>query len=255
MTLCTYKYNFLIQQSMLLLSIVLLLWSCNKESAPDCFKSAGEATTEKRELFPFTSIELNDYIQIELYDTTSYFVEITAPKNLIPEIETEVREGQLRVRNHNTCNFVRSFKKKLTVRIYAPAFPNIQNKGTGDITGINEIRSSYFKIENHHAAGAIRLQLNCDSTLIATHTGVCDIYLSGVSPKTSLFNQGYGVIDSRNLISSHVFINNSSISDVYAYSTEYLYASLRFSGNIYYLGHPNQVDSEIKGSGHLIKLN
>jgi len=238
------------------MSLVLLsITSCNKENAPDCFQTAGEFATVKRDLGSFQSIELNDYIQIELYDTTAYFVEIHAPRNLIPDIETDVSKGQLKIENKNTCNFVRSFKKKITVRIYAPDFSDIQNKGTGDITGINTIDCSYVKIENRHAAGVIKLNLETDSVLIATHTGVSDCYLTGHSFKTSLFNQGLGIMDARNLSSEFTFVNNSSINEMYVNSNDYLYAALYFSGNIYYSGNPNLIQTDIKGSGTLKHLN
>lgn len=250
-----HKSIIIIQATMVLVMIACLFLSCNKESAPDCFQTAGEYTTVARSLDEFSSIELNDYLQIELYDTTSFFVEITAPKNLIPDIETSVNNGKLKIDNKNTCNFVRSFKKKITVRIYAPEFSDIQNKGTGNITGLNTIQCSYFKLENRHAAGVIKVSLHVDSTLIATHTGVSDCYLTGISTRTSLFNQGLGVVDARNLISDYTFVNNSNINDIYVNCNAYLYAALYFSGNIYYTGNPNDIDKEIVGSGELIKIN
>lgn len=228
--------------------------SCNKENAPDCFQTAGSYTTVKRELESFNSIELNDYMQIELYDTNAYFVEITAPRNLIPDIRTDVNASQLKIDNKNTCNFVRSFKNKITVRIYAPDFADIQNKSTGDITSINTINCTYFKLENHHASGTIIVILQTDSTLIATHTGVSDCLLRGTSHKTSLFNQGLGIIDARHLLSNESYVNNSSINDVYVNSNGYMYSALYFSGNIYYTGEPGHIDFDRNGTGELIKL-
>jgi hypothetical protein len=236
------------------LLVLSTMISCNKENAPDCFQSAGSYTTVKRELETFTSIELNDYIQVELYDTNAYFVEITAPRNLIPDIHTNVSVNQLKIDNKNTCNFVRSFKNKITVRIYSPDFADIQNKGTGDVKSINTINCTYFKLENHHASGSITLNLETDSTLIATHTGVSDCVLSGTSHKTSLFNQGLGTIDARALLSNESYVNNSSINDVYVHSNGYMYSALYFSGNIYYGGQPGHIDFDRNGTGELIKL-
>ncbi len=235
--------------------LFILLTGCNKENAPDCFQSAGTQQTVTRHLSPFHIIELNDYIQVELYDTSAYYIEITAPKNLIPDISTKVDDGKLIIANHNTCNVVRSFKHRIRVRIYAPEFPNIQNYGTGDISSINTLVSSFFKIENHHAAGTIRLKLHVDSCLIATHTGVSDCYLVGNCSKTQLFNQGLGVIDARNLISNQSFVNNSSINDVYVNSNDYLYGAIYYSGNIYYTGNPNHIDRSIQGSGSISSAN
>lgn len=228
--------------------------SCNKEDAPDCFQKAGSYETELRTIANFNSIELRDYVQIELYDSTETFVEVTAPRNLIPEIITEVKDGKLKIENRNTCNFVRSFKNKITVRIYAPQFADIQNYSTGDISCINSISSSYFKIENHDAAGIINVKLNVDSVSINTHKGVCDVICTGTSAKTMLFNQGLGVIDSRNLISIDAYVNNSSINDVYVNSGAYLFAYISMSGNIYYSGAPTLIDDQIEGSGNVISL-
>lgn len=236
-----------------ILYFVILLFSnsCNKENAPDCFQMAGDFETVKRDIDDFESIELRDYITIELYDSSETFVEITAPKNLIPEIETNVDNGKLKIENKNTCNFVRSFKKRITVRIYAPEFRDIQNFGTGDIRSVNAITSSYFKIENRKAAGEINVSLSVDSVAINTHTGVANVTLQGQAAKAKLFNQGLGIIDGRNLVTSEAYVNNSSINDVYVYSDGYLFAYIQFSGNIYYNGSPDQIDDDIEGTGNI----
>lgn len=228
--------------------------SCNREQAPDCFQTAGEEVKIRRETDDFTSIELRDYLQIELCDSAEKFIEITGPKNLLPDILTEVDNGTLRISNSNTCNFVRSFKKKITVRIYAPEFTDIQNHGTGDVTSVNTLKGSFFKIENRNSAGTIRLNVDLDSIAIATHTGVTDAIITGSSGRTFLFNQGVGLIDSRHLNSASVFVNNSSINDVFVNTSGYMYAYIKFSGNIYYHGQPTTIDKEIIGSGNVVEI-
>lgn len=235
--------------------IVCLFNACNREQAPDCFQTAGKETTIRRDIADFNSIELRDYLQIELCDSTEKFIEITGPQNLLPDILTDVDNEVLRISNSNTCNFVRSFKKKITIRIYAPEFPDIQNHGTGDITSVNKIECSFLKIENRNAAGTIRLNVDLDSIAIATHTGVTDAFISGQCDQTFLFNQGLGIIDTRNLISGGVFVNNSSINDVFVKTNGYMYAFIKFSGNIYYYGEPAQIDKNIFGSGEVVKIN
>ncbi|MBX7052856.1 MAG: DUF2807 domain-containing protein [Flavobacteriales bacterium] len=233
---------------------VIMFWSCNKEHAPDCFQKAGETKTIQRKLDEFNSIELRDYLQIELVDSNTYMVEITGPGNLLPEISTEINDGQLKIENHNTCNFVRSFKKKITVRIFAPSFPDIQNFSTGDITTVGKISSSIFKIENRTAAGVINLDLDVDTTVIGTHTGVCDVIVKGESQITQLFNQGVGFIDARDLHTTDAFVNNSSINDVYVNTNGYFFALIEFSGNVYYSGTPNHIDQSVRGEGRVIPI-
>ncbi len=246
--------TYRVQKYLFAVVIVLGICSCNKENAPDCFQSAGEYATVKTSIEAFDALELRDYVQIELYDTTEYFVEITAPKNLIPDISTHVHEGKLKIENRNTCNFVRSFKNRIHVRIYAPRFTNIQNFGTGDIKCINAISDPIFKIENRNAAGTIDLNLDADTITIATHTGVSDVVVRGNSNITNLFNQGLGTIDARALTTVDAFVNNSSINNVYVNSNGYFFAFIAFSGNIFYSGNPNHIDQDIRGEGKLIRI-
>jgi hypothetical protein len=70
--------------------VFVTLLACNKEDAPDCFQHAGDYKTERRDITSFDLIELRDYIGLELHDTDVYFIEITAPENLIPDISTEI---------------------------------------------------------------------------------------------------------------------------------------------------------------------
>ncbi len=237
-----------------LLSFAVLLFACNKEHAPDCFQTAGIDTLVIREIGGFDQIELRDYIQYELYDSSAYMIELRGPRNLLPDIVTEINNGKLLIKNNNTCNFVRSFKKRLVVRIYSPQFHNIQNFSTGDITSINTINGDLFKIENRNAAGNITLSLITDTVVIASHTGVADVTLKGTCDELYLFNQGVGKLDAREIIASQSFVNNSSVNDVWVYAQNYLYAYIKYSGNIFYRGSPTQIDRTINGSGKLIEL-
>jgi len=235
-------------------ALMLSVLSCNKENAPDCFQSAGAYATTERKLAEFFAIELNDYIQYELCDTTFYGVVITAPRNLIPDIETEVNSGKLTIHNRNTCNFVRSFKKKITIRICAPSFSDVQNFSTGDISSVNALRSSKFHIESWDAAGVHRLEVYADTISIGIHTGVCDAVIRGKARDIALFNQGLGTLDARAVNASRAFVNNSSLNDVIVNSTEYLFTAIMSSGNVYYSGSPSSIDTDIQGQGRLISL-
>jgi hypothetical protein len=229
-----------------------LACGCNREQAPDCFQTAGEMKSVQRELSEFTSIELNDYIQYELCDTAYFGVMITAPGNLIPEINTDVVDGKLTVHNSNSCNFVRSYKNRITVRICAPDFADIQNYSTGDITSVNVIEGSRFSIENRGAAGVQTLRFSVDTVTIASHTGVSDAVISGKCDVANLFEQGLGFIDARDLSANYAFVNNSSLNDVYVQAHNYLFAYIQFSGNIHYNGEPQSIDSDIEGDGKLL---
>ena len=237
------------------LLLLILQTSCNKESAPDCFKAAGQEVTIRRSTGVFENLELEDYINIELVDSSDFAVELIGPINVLPKIITEVSGNTLYIRNENTCNFVRSFKKTVTVRIYAPSINHIENRGTGDIRSIGVLSQNYFKLENRHASGTINISFEGDSISIYTHTGVSDVYLSGNAQKCELFNQGIGIIDAREMQVEQAFLNNSSINSMYAFSSNYLFSGINFSGNNYVFGNPALIDEEDNAEGELILSN
>lgn len=232
--------------------LALCCMACNKESAPDCFRKAGDEATEQRILESFDRMELRDYIHYELTESNEYKAEITGPKNLLHKIECTTSNGQLLVRNANTCNFVRSFRNAITVRIYAPSFPDIQNYATGNVRTTGTIRTSPFKIENRNAAGEIRLRVDNDSLSVLTHTGVCDVVIEGECHTANLFSQGVGIIDASELHAAYAFVNNSSINDVRVRVSDYLFALIKLDGDIFVYGNPGFVDEQDEGPGQLI---
>lgn len=231
---------------------MLILVSCNKESAPDCFKKAGDMEMIKRTLPVFDKVDISDYIYVELIQSDQHYVEVIGPRNLLNKIETDVDGNTLFVSNRNTCNFVRSFKNDITVKIFSPSIQDIQNRGTGDIVTPDTLRYNYLKIENRHAAGDIRINFIGDSLSAFTQTGVANFVLSGRVFKAELFNQGVGKIEASQLIAEQTYINNSSINDIEAYSRGYLYAINFFSGDIKVFGSPLQSDIIREGTGRII---
>jgi hypothetical protein len=149
---------------------------------------------------------------------------------------------------------VRSFKKKITVRICSPNFTDIQNFSTGDVRTVSGIHSEKFLMDNRHAAGLHRIEVEADTVIINIHTGVCDVVVLGKAHTVALFNQGLGTLDGRAMNAAMAFVNNSSINSVYVNSTNYLFSFIKSSGSVYYSGAPFQIDSEIQGQGQLIPL-
>jgi hypothetical protein len=91
-----------------------------------------------------------------------------------------------------------------------------------------------------------------DTANIASHTGVSDTYVTGTTDVVYLFSQGLGIVNAEGLNANYAFVNNSSLNDVHVRSSNYLFAYLQFSGNIFYLGNPQFIDRDIEGTGQLI---
>lgn len=233
---------------------LLSITSCDREQAPDCFQRAGEVTTVTRSLESFHSVRITDLFEIELIDSSWSGVILTGPKNLLPDIETRLSNDELFIANRNTCNFMRRYDHLLKMKICAPAFPQVQNYGTGRIFTSDTLRGAFFQLENRSASGSVDLLLDVDSLVIASHTGVSDVALRGNARVAHYFNQGLGLFQAHEMNSVHVYANNSSIQNMSISCMGYLFARIDYSGNIYYSGSPVQIDLDARSNGQLLPM-
>src|SRR6185436_10689371 len=130
------------RQSYLFIILFLFMFSsCKKENMCDCFKSTGSTFTEKRVLGDFDQLEVNDNIDVVLVEDTLNYAEVEAGKNLIDLIDTKIDNNQLNIANRNTCNWVRSYKKEITVTVHFKQLKQIVHYGSKEIVSSNIIHA------------------------------------------------------------------------------------------------------------------
>jgi hypothetical protein len=238
---------------------MLFIWvafGCDKPDAPDCFTRAGEEISETRQLEEFTRIELHDLIELTIVeDSTATFAVVTGNENLLDKVVTEVNGNVLTIDNENTCRFVRSFKNKLSIELHTSGLNALINYGQGDVSSVNKLKTDVFFYEQNHGVGDVNLSLDADSVSIICHTGIGNVTLSGTARTGGFFNGGYGEIDAADLETEQAFVNNSSVNDVKVKFSDYLFAFINLSGNIYYSGPPQQIDFTSEGDGELIPID
>lgn len=233
------------------------LLSCNKENAPDCFQKGGEEKHVQRTL-PFhpESIVCNDLVDLELIPSNEPFMEVSGPQNLLPELITEFENGNIEIRNENTCNLVRSYKPRLKVKIGVNSgFAYLGLNGQGDVFSSDTLRMDKLEIVAQESAGDVSLMLNCEDLKCINHAGVSNFSFRGEGRKAEFFHQGFGRMNGEGFIASEVYSNNNSVGELKVFSNAYLFAFIGSKGNLLYRGSPTQVDASVTGSGNLISLD
>jgi hypothetical protein len=233
---------------------LLLLMACNSPSAPDCFQMGGKEGVLSKDLDSFNTLHLTDHLHYVLHSDSNYHCEIEGPENLLPEIDFQYNEGTLLIQNKNSCNLIRSYRRNITVHLYAPAFPSIINESTLLIESPDTLRQAYLHWQQFQASSNASLVLHCDSAHFEIPTGYGDLLLSGISKKLKLYTSAIGIIDARHLRSEELYCNQSSIQDLFVNSTGYAYINISNKGNVYYMGTPNQTDLINTGSGQWLPM-
>jgi hypothetical protein len=237
--------------------LVLLLFSCRKENAFDCFKPNGAEVSEIRFPGEFTSVEVYDKINLVIYQGPEMKVEVIAGKNILKNISTNVSSGVLRVENLNTCNFVRGYKKVVKINITLPYLSKITNYGVGPVT-IENFKQDTLRVRNENSGDTY---INGTYTEVWTSShGNGDVYLSGSAKSLQIYSNGTNYTRAENFsVSDYLYISTYSIGDAYLNLEgvgKFDYYIWR-DGNIYYTGTPKSIYNlgSDSAAGKVIKLD
>lgn len=241
------------RQLVIFLSMILVFASCKKTG--DCFKSTGDTISESRELEPFTSIELNDNVDLFLIADSVHSARVEAGENLIENIKTNVSNGVLTITNQNSCNWVRSLKNEFKVYLSLPHLKQLTCTGSGDVIGQGYLTTDTINIDLVDAYSSVYLDLYATQVFARVHTGPGDIVLRGNADYCYTYSTGTGFIYSHELSARETWAFNSGAGDIYVNPIDTLRAEINYIGDVFYRGNPGNIKLEDNGEGELIPLD
>lgn len=218
----------------------------------DCFKSTGQIITENRSLAPFTHLELHDRIELNYHYSPDYWLEVTAGENLIDGVQTKVEGNLLKIENQNRCNWVRSFKHKVQIDLYAPNFSEFTYYGSGTVRFYDTLKTDFFNLEMWQASGNLHLKLKGKTVELKSHTGPGDIAASGQCENLVAYLNGIGRIEAPNLVSQKGLVINRNTGYILVNCEREMQVEISGAGDIAYLGNP-LIDYTNSGSGRLVQ--
>lgn len=244
------------QSHIILIVVLFTLMGCKKEQLDDCFSTTGSDKTEERLLPSFSKLNIGDNFKVILkQDTGPERIRITAGENLLEGISTEVENGELIVKDANTCNFVRSYKRQKVLEIFIKDITHIFVFSACSISNIDTLHLENLRID-HSALEDMVLTFDIKNELFVesinsggmTFSGKCKIFKSSIEEITN--------IDARNLVCEEVLMDTHTLLDSYVNATRLLFVKIYGSGNVYYVSEPSDLkELNVKiGSGDLIKL-
>ncbi|MFM7054450.1 MAG: GIN domain-containing protein [Bacteroidota bacterium] len=232
----------------------IVLNSCGKDPFCNCFESTGSNTSETRAVESFSTIEVFNNVNVNWHQSVDYKLVVTCGSNLLDGIQTDVEAGVLKIRNGNRCNWMRDPGNTFWVDVYSPAPSSIICRTVGDIICKDTIRNSVFLAESWDGTGTIKLILDVSEAYLKIHTGPVDIIAKGTTDYCYLYNTGNGYIRAEELQTRDAFVMSRSTGDCYVNSNTTLQVKIDYQGDIYYSGQPSSIQSQITGTGRLIRF-
>lgn len=187
---------------------------------------SGVRKTEKRDLSAFNAIETTGAFEVSVSCQKPASFEIEADDNLVPLVETEVRDGVLRV----TTKKGYSSSGGIVLRITVPDLASIKSTGAGKFT-VSGVKNENFEIRS---------------------TGAATMVASGQSKSVKINSTGAGKIDAHDLRASNAEVSVTGAAGVDVYATDQLDVTVSGAGRVTYSGNP-KINKKVSGAGQVIK--
>lgn len=214
-------------------------------------KGNGNVITDRRDLSGFTKVRQNGSFDVYLANGP-FEIKVEAEENLLPYILTEISGSQLRIR---TADDIR-LKSTKTIKIYitAPEIEEVQSAGSGDIYSVSTLQHP-DKI-SFVTTGSADMEVQVDAPNVKTEiTGSGNIEIAGQTKNYRAEITGSGDIQAKDLKSEEAVVDIRGSGNASVFASVKLTVDVAGSGDVTYRGSVQQVNSNMRGSGTLKKLN
>lgn len=201
---------------------------------------------EERDLSSFTGVSLGISGDLYLTQGSPQKVVIQAEKNL-DEIETQVRDGVLRIKTDNWTSRIKGVKIWITM----PEVEALNVSGSGDIIAETPIHADEIELKVS-GSGSINIDELKGDEIGAAISGSGDLKLAGSADEMELRISGSGSVYAERLEVDECGIKISGSGSCMIDVTGELDASISGSGRVTYYGNP-QIDARVSGSGKVRK--
>ena len=203
----------------LALSFVFVLSACG-------VRGSGVRKTEKRELPAFTSIETTGAFEVEVTCQKPAGFEIETDDNILPLIQTEVRDGVLHVTT--TKHYLAT--GGILLRINVPNLASVKSTGAGKFH-IMDLKNDTFRIDS---------------------TGAATVVAAGQSKSVDISSTGAGKIDAHDLRAEKADVTVTGAAGVEVNASDELNVTVSGAGRVTYSGNP-KVNKRVSGAGQVTK--
>jgi hypothetical protein len=185
-------------------------------------RGSGNIKTETRDLPKFSAIDFGGAIDMEITAQKDQKVEIETDDNILPLINTEVKDGILYISNQQKI----SWHNPVKVRISVQDLNALSISGASKASAV-DIKADNFKLD---ASGASKVKLAGE--------------VNSLSAKAS----GASRVEADNFKAVNATASASGASKVLVFSTDSVDAEASGASNVTYFGNPKNVKKNSSGA-------
>ncbi|MCB0374876.1 MAG: DUF2807 domain-containing protein [Sinomicrobium sp.] len=237
----------------LCISIFLIAISANAQwrGSNEKVKGNGSMVTKERKTADYDAISVAGSFDVELVAGTEGNIVINAEENLIPHIETEVKNNTLKIGVEEGYSLHPGRNHKMLITVPFKDISKVSLAGSGDVMSKNPIKADSFTA-SIAGSGDMDLEVNA-SQVKGSVAGSGDLRLKGSTTDFECSIAGSGDVYAFDLMAENVEASVSGSGDARVYCNGALKARVVGSGDITYKGNPKKEDTKAMGSGDISK--
>lgn len=213
-------------------------------------KGNGNVVTKTRTIDSFDKVSVGGSFDVNLVDGTEGKITIKGESNLLPYIETEVRNGKLKIKFKENTNIRTT--KRLVVTVPFERIEAVSLGGSGNISVQKRMKADDASF---NIGGSGNITANVDANNVkASIGGSGNIKLKGKTDNFKCSIAGSGSVKAYDLDTNTLKASIAGSGSVQTSVSSKIKASVVGSGSVYYKGNP-KIDSNSIGSGDVIDRN
>lgn len=236
--------------------LLQLFTGCNSESAPECFRKAGDTVLYDVEVAAFNKIHISPGINLVITQGDEQKVTVQTGENLQEYITAEVRQdGELFIENSNNCNWTRDYNST-TVTVTTPVLERIYSASQFAVKSNGVLHFPSLTLESglgsETASGTFELEVDTNNLLIQDNQS-CYYKIAGqVESLNVSFYSGDARFNGANLIAENIYVFHRSSNDIIVNPQQKISGTIYSTGNLLLKNQPPVVEIEQLYTGHIV---
>ncbi|WP_346318261.1 head GIN domain-containing protein [Chitinophaga sp. YIM B06452] len=199
----------------------------------------------------FSEISSSGKYKLLLKQGNTHSIEIEADENILPYLETEIEDNELKLQSKKGYNV--SPSQPITVWITLASLKEMNVSGQAEITSEGAIKGSSLEA---NFSGKVDAKLNLDyDKLEVSMSGSGKMKLNGRANAAEVNISGSGELDAPEMQSQKMELAISGSGNASVNVSEKLEVAISGSGNVKYRGNPTSVEQAVSGKGKVSKEN
>lgn len=242
-----------------LLFFLLFLNACDREDAPDCFRSPGGIIQKQVDADPFKEVIVYGKIKLFLEQGEEQGVIIESGKNIIEGVTAEVENGRLSIRDKSNCSFFRE-THVTNVYVTTPDLTWVMNASNKTIESLGLLKFPLIRLRSNnnqnnpeiYTNGDFKLELESQAILL-DGDDFSNFYISGKTAYLSAsFWAGDGRLEAAGLEADSVKVFHRGTNKMIVNPQLKLEGEIRSTGDVISVTRPPEVNVQTYYTGKLV---